>query len=204
MKGLLILNGEKSDALPLRSDYDFCVVVDGAYEKAKEKIKDISCVIGDFDSLGYVPVDEKTIRLSCEKDFTDGEVALSYLIERGCDEIDVVWALGLRIDHMLGNIGLLQAALEKGARARIISSSEMIYLVDKELRLQNVFGKTISLLPFFAYAHIIYGEGFKYDPTDLILKKSETRGISNVATANEIFLKVKEGSLLVVVNETER
>lgn len=204
MKGLLILNGEKSDALPRREDYDFCVVVDGAYEKAKEKIKDVSFVIGDFDSLGYVPDDEKTIRLSCEKNFTDGEVALSYLIESGCDEIDIFWALGLRIDHMLGNIGLLQAALEKGAHARIISSGERIYLVDKELRLQNVFGKTISLLPFFEYAHIIYGEGFKYNPTGLTLKKSETRGISNVAISDEIFLKVNEGPLLVIVNETER
>lgn len=204
MKGLLVLNGEKSDKLPDSSAYRYVVVADGAYEKAKDELEKITCVVGDFDSLGYIPKKVGVIKLDPEKDYTDGEVGLMYLVERGCDEIDICWALGGRLDHELGNLTLLKIAKDNGATAKIVSENEEMYLVGGKFSLVGVLGKTISLLPFSLSAHIIDGEGFKYKVADRTLTKSETLGISNVATKDEVSLDVDEGLLYVIVNKTER
>lgn len=204
MKGLLVLNGDKSEDISVLSCYDFTVVCDGAYEKAKSQLEKISVVVGDFDSLGYVPTDVKTKKLVPEKDFTDGEVGLRLLAENGCTEIDIVWAMGLRTDHMLGNLALLKIADDLGVKAKITSSVEDIYLTSGEFSLSGVLGKTISLLPFGESAHIIDGEGFKYKVNDLTLTKGSTLGISNVATDSSVKVKVDSGSLYVIVNKAER
>lgn len=204
MKGLLILNGDKSDLLPDENDYGMVVVADGAYEKSKEKIKNISCVVGDFDSLGYVPKNVGIMKLEPEKDYTDGEVGLLYLIEKGCDKVDIAWALGLRTDHFLGNLVLLKIAVDNGISARITSQNEDIYLIRDKIVLSGVLGKTISLLPFSETSHIIDGEGLKYKVNDLTLTKSETRGVSNVATEDTVKIDLGSGLLYVIVNKTER
>lgn len=204
MKGLLVLNGEKSDKLPESSAYRYVVVTDGAYEKAKDELEKITCVVGDFDSLGYIPKNVGVMKLDPEKDYTDGEVGLMYLVECGCNEIDICWALGGRLDHELGNLALLKIAKDNGASAKIVSENEEMYLIGGKFSLVGVSGKTISLLPFSPSAHIIDGEGFKYKVADRILTKSETLGISNVATKDEVSLDVDEGLLYVIVNKTER
>ncbi len=204
MRGLLILNGNKSDLLPDEKDYDLIVVADGAYEKAKEAIGNITCVVGDFDSLGYVPKDVGIMKLEPEKDFTDGEVALMYLVEKGCDKIDIAWAMGLRTDHFLGNLALLKIAIDNSVFARIISENEDIYLIKEHFELRGVLGKTISLLPFSESVHIIDGEGLKYKVNDLTLTKSETKGVSNVATEDIVKITPIEGLLYVIVNKAER
>ena len=54
MKGILLLNGEPySGAIDAEGAVVYCC--DGAYEWAKDRVR-IDKNVGDFDSLGYIPV----------------------------------------------------------------------------------------------------------------------------------------------------
>lgn len=200
MKGLLILNGEKTDSLPYAKDYNYIFVADGALTEAKKSISRIDLVVGDFDSLSYIPNDYPILPLEKEKDYTDGEIALDALIKIGCDSIDIYWALGDRFDHTLGNLSLLKIAKDQNVAATIISKKVLVTLVSGKYEVSGVFNKIISLLPFSDEAHILNGEGLMYVTSDLTLTKSMTRGISNVAIKDDVSINVDYGEILVIIN----
>lgn len=199
MKGLLVLNGERDIHLPCGREYDYIVVCDGAYENAKKETS-VSYVIGDFDSLNYIPEGVPTIKLDKEKDYTDGEVAMRFLLEKGCNYIDICWALGGRIDHMLGNFSLLKIGIDNNITAKVISKDCEIHLINKEINLQGVINKTISLLPFSDKVVIDSAKGLKYCATGLTLTKEQTIGLSNIAISRNVSIRVSLGELLVIVN----
>lgn len=197
MKGILLLNG-----LPpkqnVRTDGNFCVCTDGAYVWAEEKGIKPDLVIGDFDSLGYVPSDCRTVTFPVMKNETDGEIAIKLLREKGCDEVDVYGAYGKRTDHFLGNLALLGIGLDIGVKVRIIGEDEIIFLGEGKVDIKTKQKRTISLVPYGDSAHIIDSKGLFYPLKDLVLKRDDTRGISNVAQDEEVGFFVKEGRVLVL------
>ena len=60
---------------------DFIVAADGGYRHVKDK--EVFAVIGDFDTLGYLPYGTKTVIHPVDKDKTDGELALDFIKENG-------------------------------------------------------------------------------------------------------------------------
>ena len=56
----------------------------------------------------------------------------------------------------------------------------------------------ISLVPYGDYVHIINSKGLEYPLEDLVLTKSDTRGISNLSFADEVEFFVKEGQVLIL------
>jgi thiamine pyrophosphokinase len=63
-------------------------------------------IIGDMDSVGterlavYAP--EKILRFHSDKDYTDTELAVSFLREKGCGPVWIIGGGGGRIDHLFG------------------------------------------------------------------------------------------------------
>ena len=102
------------------------IYADGAYKFSKKLgQKNVLAVVGDFDSLGHAPKNENVISLEVEKNFTDGERAVRYAVEKGFKELTIYGAYGGKIEHILGNIALLKIALSLGAKA-IIKDGECI------------------------------------------------------------------------------
>lgn len=201
MKAMLILNGEKDFKLPKSEGYDFVVCADGAYEKASRELKRIDYVVGDFDSLGYQPKDVEILEFEKEKDFTDGEIAMNLILEKGIKEIDIFWGMGLRVDHFLGNLALLKRAKNANAKARMISKREIIVLEEGKIAINVKIGTTISLLPFSSTLHIISSSGLKYQTDDLTLTHGEARGVSNEAIDEKIEINADFGDYLVIINK---
>ena len=56
----------------------------------------------------------------------------------------------------------------------------------------------ISLVPYGERVHIINSKGLEYPLEDLVLTKSDTRGISNLSFADEVEFFVKEGQVLIL------
>ncbi len=200
-RALLVLNGYKSMNLPSSSDYDCVVVCDGAYEKAEKELDKIDMVVGDFDSLGFVPTDVNTLVYPADKNLTDAELAINFLIEKGVDEVDIYWAEGFRIDHFLGNITLLKKCLDNGIVGSIKTELEEIYLINDMVELENILGKTISLLPFSESVHILSTKGLKYDASGLVLTNDQARGLSNVAISDNVEVSVEIGEALLIINK---
>lgn len=72
-------------------------------------------IIGDFDSLGFVPDGENVTKLPVRKDETDVGFAIKTAFLSGSREIHVYGACGGKLDHSIANIFLCAAYVKKGA-----------------------------------------------------------------------------------------
>ena len=71
-------------------------------------------IIGDFDSLGYIP--EKAEVLPVQKDNTDMAAAVEKAEAFGCDTFFIYGGTGKRLDHTLANLALLIDLSKKGKK----------------------------------------------------------------------------------------
>lgn len=193
MKGIILLNGE-----PYRGHIDaadaLVVCCDGALAWAEGKVR-IDVKAGDFDSLGYVP--EGALVWPSEKNFTDGEIALGYLLSRGCTAVEIYGGGGGREDHLFGNLQLLYAAHARGARAVMHTACADIYCAAGTVRWRGMAGRTLSLAPVGERAHVCESAGLKYPLQDLTLEAGSCRGISNVVAQSEAHIVCDGGTLFV-------
>lgn len=207
---LIVTGGYIDKALLLKlveekKDY-YIIGVDKGLEAldANNIVPDLA--VGDFDSAD-IKIREKysdndnTILLNPVKDSTDTHVAVTKALKLKPKSIAIVGATGKRIDHMLGNIGLLKICLDNGIdNAFILDNNNKIRIINKDtvIRKKELYGEFISLIPFTDEVSGITLEGFKYSLRDGILIKDDTLGISNELVKEEGLIKLKSGSLLLL------
>lgn len=196
MRGILLLNGEPySGEINCSDAVVYCC--DGAYKWAKGRVR-IDKNIGDFDSLDEAPFPPPEEIYPAEKNFTDGEIGLSKLLEAGADELEIYGGGGGREDHFLGNLQLLYRAHSAGARCRMLTDRSVIFPAEGKISLDGYIGKTLSVLPFGGPLHIMDSAGLKYS-YPRVISYGECRGISNIAVSESAYLRV-EGVALVIIN----
>ena len=147
--------------------------------------------VGDFDSLSpagaeYMKTltDTEIIRLKPEKDDSDTQSAVNYVIDRGAENITILGATGNRIDHLLANFGLLVLGRKKGADITLIDQWNYMKLIESHtvLKKEEQFGKYVS---FFSIEGDMTGltlTGFKYPLDHHHLRVSD----SGLTVSNEI------------------
>lgn len=197
MNNYIVLNGEKIENLQIKPE-DFVICTDGAYNFLKNKKITPKVVLGDFDSLGYIP--ENSIVFPCDKDYTDGELALIKAKEIGLEKVIITCAGGLRDDHFLGNIALLEISNNLKIDACLETVYSYIYFVNDFIRLNTSADCIISVIAL-ENSKIEYSKGLKYKYDNTELKTTSTLGISNVATSDFVEIKVGSGRVLVVKNK---
>ena len=196
-RGVLLLNGSPyTGEIAAEDAAVYCC--DGAYAWARGRVR-IDKTVGDFDSLGYIPDPPPEEVYPAEKNFTDGEIALFKMLSEGIDDITVYGGFGGREDHFLGNLHLLYAGHVRGARMKMVSESCIAFPASGRVQLGAFAGKTLSVFPFSASAHIMESRGLKY-PYPPALHYGECRGISNIVTGQCAYIDVAEGTVLIIVN----
>lgn len=163
-------------------------------------------VVGDMDSL-----DEDSLRrldasgvecrrFSADKDRTDTEIALREALERGARRIEILGAVGDRLDHTLANVHLLCLAFRHGVPAYIVTDSQTVFLVGSRATLEHSRGATVSFLPLTERVEGIALDGFAYDLHDAVMEIGTPFGVSNVVRKPLARVGVKKGMLLAVVS----
>lgn len=161
-------------------------------------------MLGDFDSidkkiLKYYENENVTIeKFPAEKDFTDSYGALEKAVELGAKEIGFLGCTGSRIDHMLGNIGLLLTCLQLGVKCYIRDENNLIRLVDKPITIEKGGYTYFSLIGYGGGGKSITIKGAKYPLKDYNLKLGESLGVSNEIVEDKATISFKEGLLLVI------
>ncbi len=201
MRAVIIGNGEIKDYDYIRSkinDGDYIICADGGLRHLESlKIK-ADLAIGDFDS-SKVRDDIECITYPRDKDFTDGEIALDYAMDKGYDEIVMIGMTSSRLDHTLTNI-LLTA---RDSNIYIIDDKNEIYSLSRKLILEGKKGKTLSIIPIFGNLTGVTLKGLKYGVTNDILFFGSSRGNSNVIIDDKCEIAVKDGIGIVIVNDGE-
>ena len=187
-------------------NYDFIACADGGANIAfKFKIKP-NLIIGDLDSIKpkvkrFFIKKGIPIIYDPDQDSTDIEKSVKFLINRGFTRIDIISAIGDRLDHNLGNLSVL-VNFHKKARLKIINRSLEILFVADKISFKTNIGDRISLIPFGEKAKGVTTTGLKFKLNNEDLNFSG-RGISNIATGKMVSIKIKKGGVFVVrkINE---
>ena len=163
-------------------------------------------LVGDFDSI-----DEKALdyfkKNNCmidtyptEKDFTDTEIAVNKALSMSPKEIIFLGCTGSRVDHLLGNIGMLKICLENGVNAYIKDEKNNIRLINASTSINGTVGEIFSVQ---SYGDEIVGltiEGAKYPLNDYNLKIGQSITISNEFANPQVQLKFTSGILMIILS----
>jgi thiamine pyrophosphokinase len=176
---------------------DLVVAADGGFARLNGVRADL--VVGDFDSLGYVPEGENVIRHPAEKDDTDAMLAARLGLERGYRAFLLYGGAGGRLDHTLANIQTLAFLRENGARAALPGQGETItVLANETLRFREGLSGVVSVFSYGGAARGVFERGLKYPLADATLTDDRPLGVSNAFTGRAAEVSVRDGKLLVL------
>lgn len=167
-------------------------------------------LIGDLDSTSQSLVNQvrmtgaTIVEHPVDKDETDLELALSYAVEKRPNEILIFAAFGGRLDHMLANIQLLANAGLASSSVKLVDTRQSAWLVRDETEIHGKQGDTLSLIPLGGSVRVGSTAGLRWSLRDEVLEFGNTRGISNVMTADRAVVTVNSGLLLCVHTEGDR
>ena len=193
--------------------FDAVVAVDGGYAHLQQAGVQPDIVVGDFDSLGYVPEGDDVRVFPSEKDMSDMELACRAAAEAGCDTVVLYGCLGRRFDHTVANMQVMHAAARAGQRVYAVGDGYALAMLHAQG--ENPAGLAFSAIPLDALqdepyrnyvsvfalggvARGVWEHGLKYDLHGVDLSDGTSWGLSNEFTGAPAHVVVKEGSLLIV------
>ena len=180
---------------------DLIIAADGgcAYLEKAGLVPDI--MIGDFDSLGYVPKGNEVIKLNPVKDITDMDAAVSVGIERGYTEFHLYGACGGRFDHTLANIQLVASLAQKNKKAYIHGETIITAVSNGEITFDKDCKGYISVFSHSDKAVGVSIQGLKYTLDNAEFSNVFPLGVSNEFVGAESRISVENGTLLIVYPE---
>ena len=125
----LIISGGKFDKIKLQDNYNLIIACDKGYVHASKLKISPDIIVGDFDSSKMPRASANIIAVDPVKDDTDTGLAVKYALRNGYKVIDIICALGGRIDHSLANISLMKYIVEHKGVARILSCDAILIAV---------------------------------------------------------------------------
>ena len=193
---LIFLGGEEYEG-EIVSDGKIVVACDRAFLFLRKRGIKPDVVVGDFDSLGFVP--EGAEVYPSEKDQTDFALAVDECEKIGIRRASVYCAGGGREDHFLANVGIAINAYKRGILLEFITNYSKFFIAEKRIVIPAERGQTVSVLPLFR-AKVSSSHGLKYPYRDVELPFDSSLGVSNVALEKDPVLEVEEGLVLVFVD----
>ena len=183
--------------LPIEQD-DLTVAADGGIAHLEKLGIVPDVILGDFDSLGYVPQGAQVFPV--EKDDTDVMLAIRHGLDAGFREFLIYGGMeGKRPDHTVANLQALAFLRAEGARGYLIGRTQVATVIEKETA---VFGAdSRGILSVFCLGKDASGvtlRGLQYPLEDGVLTSDFPLGVSNHFVGKEAEITVKNGKLLLM------
>lgn len=181
---------------PLEGDY--ILAADGGVEHVKHLGITPDGILGDFDSLGYVPTDAAVFPV--EKDDTDSMLAVKKGLSLGYREFLLLGCLdGKRLDHTIANLQTLLYLKKHGANGCLIGEKYAITAISGEtLRFPAGCKGILSAFCMGADASGVTIRGMQYNLENHTLTADFPLGVSNHFTGLESEISVRNGTLLIL------
>ena len=210
MKKALLISGGRQVSKELIEKYidRFIIVADGGARLLKKYDFQANLLLGDLDSIGdealsYVEKNGIEIKkFPAKKDFTDTELALSYLVDEGYKDIIILGALGTRLDHELANLLNLKKLYKNGIRAKIEDDyNEVIYVEEGSYDFEKTNKKYFSLISASDKLNFST-KGLYYEVENLVIDyDNPSRAVSNEMISNKATIKINYGSAFIIMSK---
>ena len=182
-------------AAPIGKD-DYLLAADGGLRHLEKLNLVPHGIIGDFDSLGYVPTGAEVFPV--EKDDTDAMLAARKGLELGYREFLFYGSLdGKRLDHTVSNFQTLQFLADRGATGYLVGQDYLVTVIREEtLEFPAQAQGILSLFCLGPDAEGVTLENLHYPLLNGRLTSGFPLGVSNHFTGKPARVTVEKGSLL--------
>ncbi len=197
MKTCVIFCAAEFDTLLAPIDeHTLVIAADGGYRHTQKLGIQPDMILGDFDSLGYVPDDSRVFPV--EKDDTDAMLAVRQGLAHGCDEFMLYGAMdGPRLDHTIANFQTLAFLASHASRGTLIGKNYIATVISGHtICFPETAQGILSLFCLGADATGVTIKGLQYPLTDGTLSAAFPLGVSNHFTGKQAHITVKSGLVL--------
>lgn len=184
-------------AMPIESG-DLLIAADGGLRHFDGIDRKPDVILGDFDSLGYVPQGAQVHPV--EKDDTDLMLAVRHGLSEGYREFHLYGAFdGNRLDHTIANFQTLAFLQSHGARGYLIGKQYIATVIQNEtVRFPASCEGIISVFCMGRDAQGVAIRGLKYETENTMLTSDFPLGVSNHFTGETAEISVADGQLLIL------
>ena len=185
---------------------DLVIAADSGLHTAQKLNMHVDFVVGDFDSVDASALARATsahtqaIRHSADKDFTDLESALLLAVDKNSQHIIIVTAGGGRLDHQFGFIAAMFNPKLRNCKVEALWQNNRLFALQGPANcdIATQVGDTVAIQSFSDKSEKISTTGLQWQLTNESLNNFETRGVSNIATKEQVSVSVELGQLLVI------
>jgi thiamine pyrophosphokinase len=203
MKGIAIIGGECPSKEVLKKIIqveDLLIAADSGLIPLEEAGFVPHFIVGDMDSLDTLERLKKypreiIIQYPKDKDYTDTELALELLWEKGCDEVWIIGGGGGRIDNLFALYSIFER--ERAPDRWLIPGYEL-RLIKGKTTLELPQERQVSLFPLGNGPWKIHSRGLKW-PLDNLPWKRGFCSISNLVSDDVQELNPLQGSFLLII-----
>ena len=177
---------------------DYVLAADGGLRHLQALSIKPDGILGDFDSLGYVP--EGAAVFPVEKDDTDAMLAVRHGLEKGFREFVIYGGLdGQRLDHTIANYQTLHFLTQNDARGYLVGKDYMVTAIRNDsIRFSETAEGILSLFCLGPAAQGVSIRGLQYPLENGMLTSDFPLGVSNHFTGKPVEISVADGSLLIM------
>lgn len=155
--------------------------------------------VGDFDSLGFVPVCDEIIKHPVMKNDTDMLLAVKTGFERGFKRFMLYGGAGGRPDHTFANIQTLTYIAEHGGSGFLdLCGFTAAVIINGELEFSNRASGSVSVFALSGRAEGVTLKGLLYPLENATLTNGFPLGVSNEFTGKPSLVKIGTGTALVI------
>jgi thiamine pyrophosphokinase len=188
--------GDYSGAVAPGSD-DYIIAADGGYKELLSRGMTPHLVVGDFDSLGYVPIHPHVMQNPIEKDDTDMMIAVRQGLKIGYKTFIIDGGMGGRLDHTLANFQILVHIAERGARGYLLGRDFSVTAIKNDtVRFADGATGRVSVFCFGDVAKGVALKGLRYPLNNATLTCAYPLGVSNEFTGVPASITVRDGTLI--------
>ena len=182
-------------AAPIGTE-DYILAADGGLRHLNQLNLTPHGIIGDFDSLGYIPAGAQVFPV--EKDDTDAMLAARKGLELGYRNFIFYGSLdGPRLDHTIANFQTLQFLADHGATGYLVGKGYLVTVIrDETVEFPAKAEGILSLFCLGPDAEGVTLENLHYNLENGTLTSGFPLGVSNHFTGKSARITVKKGSLL--------
>lgn len=177
---------------------DFIIAADGGLRHTQHLGLTPNAILGDFDSLNYIPRGANVFPV--EKDDTDSMLAVRKGLELGYTDFMLYGAMdGPRLDHTVANFQTLQFLADRGARGYLVGKRFIATVIKNEgIHFPASAAGGISVFCPGPDASGVTIEGLFYSLKNGTLTSGFPLGVSNHFIGQQARIRVEQGSLLIL------
>lgn len=200
MKTCYIVAAGDADVIEIAPcENDLVVACDAGLQHCERNNIVPDVVIGDFDSLGFIPERNNTIILPVAKDDTDTSYAVKYAMKKGFNRFVVFGGTGgKRPDHTHANVALLAYISKNGGIGFLVDKGcTVTAITDSRIRFSEDLSGDISVFSFDSQSVGVTEKGLLYCLENAVVNNSDIVGVSNSFAGIESSVEVKSGTLII-------